>query len=178
MDNKTSQGDPDDLETWSSRMAAITPDIHTHGNLTERSIASLLRMVREQLNLEVVFVGEFVDDHRVFRHISSKTIDAIIKPGQGHPRIESICQRIVDGRMPCIIPNVTPIRVANGLPEYYHGMGAHVGVPVRFTDGSLYGVLCGFSFEPRADLDERDVKRLEMAAKAAARLLAQAEGRE
>jgi len=177
---KTSDGGTDDLEAWASRMAAITPEsgLHPHGSLTERCIASLLRMVREQLDLEVVFVGEFVDDFRVFRHISSKTIDAIIKPGQGHPRIESICQRIVDGRMPCIIPNVTPIRVANGLPEYYHGMGAHVGVPVRFTDGSLYGVLCGFSFEPRADLDERDVKRLEMAAKAAARLLAQAEGRE
>jgi len=38
------------------------------------------------------------------------------------------------------------------------------------------GVLCGFSFESRSELGERGVKRLEMAANATARLLAQAEG--
>ena len=57
-------------------------------------------------------------------------------------------------------------------------LGAHIGVPVRFTDGSLYGVLCGFSFEAREDLSERDVKRLEMAANAAGRFLAQADGQD
>jgi hypothetical protein len=39
-------------------------------------------------------------------------------------------------------------------------------------------VLCGFSFEPGTHLEERDVKRLEMAADAIAQLLAQAEGHE
>jgi hypothetical protein len=47
---------------------------------------------------------------------------------------------------------------------------------VRFSDGSLYAVLCGFSFAPCDHLEERDVRRLEMAAAAAARLLAQAQG--
>ncbi len=174
----TSQGDPDDLDRWAGEIAAITAEGSVHGSLIERSIGSLLRVVREQLNLEVVFVGQFVDDDRVFRHISSKAVDAIIRPGEFHPRAETICQRIVDGRMPCLVPDVTNVRVANGLPGYYHGMGAHIGVPVRFSDGTLYGVLCGFSFEPLAELGERDVKRLEMAANAAARLLAQAEGLE
>ena len=172
----TSGGEPGDLDIWAGEIAAITAEGSGHGSLTERSIGSLLRVIREQLNLEVVFVGQFVDGNRVFRQISSKSIDAIIRPGDSHPRIESICQRIVDGRMPCLVPDVTSARVANGLPDYYHGMGAHIGVPVLFSDGTLYGVLCGFSFEPRSDLGERDVKRLEMAANATARLLAQAEG--
>jgi hypothetical protein len=174
----TSQGDDNDLQRWAGEIAAITAEGSVHGNLTERCIGSLLRVVREQLNLEVVFVGQFVDGDRVFRHISSKTADALVRPGDSHPRAESICQRIVDGRMPCLVPDVTSVRVVNGLPDYYHGMGAHIGVPVRFSDGTLYGVLCGFSFEPRAELGERDVKRLEMAANATARLLAQAEGLE
>jgi hypothetical protein len=177
----TTSGDPrDDLDAWGSRIAMITAESGTgpDGSLTERCIGSLLRMVREQLRLEVVFVGEFVDGNRVFRQVSCRAADAIIRPGDFHPLEESICQRIVDGRMPCLTPDVTRVRAANGLPDYYHGMGAHIGVPVRFSDGSLYGVLCGFSFEPSAELDERDVKRLEMAASATARLLAQAEGRE
>lgn len=172
--------DDDGLEAWASRIAAITAQtgIRLDGSFTERSIGSLLRVVREQLNLEVVFVGEFVDENRVFRQISAKALKAIVEPGDFHPLAESICQRIVDGRMPCLVPDVKSVRVANGLPEYYDAVGAHIGVPVRFSDGSLYGVLCGFSFEPRAALDERDVRRMEMAAQATARLLAQADGRD
>ncbi|MDM0104486.1 GAF domain-containing protein [Variovorax sp. J22R24] len=182
MTSKAAQGqsEHDGLEEWASRIATITAEtgIGTDGSFTERCIGSLLRVVREQLNLEVVFVGEFVDQNRVFRQISAKALEAIIRPGDLHPLAESICQRIVDGRMPCLVPDVKSVRIANGLPDYYEALGAHIGVPVRFSDGSLYGVLCGFSFEPRADLDERDVKRLEMAAQATARLLAQADGRD
>lgn len=178
--NTADSGELDDLDDWETRFATITADAHmaAGSDFIERSIRSLLRVVREQLQLEVVFVGECVDGTRVFRHISSKTDEAIIQTGQFHPLDETICQRILDGRMRSLVPDVTLVRAANGLPGYYDGVGAHIGVPVRFSDGSLYGVLCGFSFERRPELSERDVRRLEMAAKAAARLLAQAEGRE
>jgi hypothetical protein len=175
-----SGGEPEDPEGWKTRIAAVTADAAASADagLIERSIGSLLRVVREQLKLEVLFVGEFVNGNRVFRHIASKPGQDIIQPGQFHPLDETICQRIIDGRMACLVPDVTRVRIANSLPAYYDGMGAHIGVPVRFTDGSLYGMLCGFSFEPGAHLEERDVKRLEMAADAIAQLLAQAEGRE
>ncbi|MDM0109947.1 GAF domain-containing protein [Variovorax sp. J22R24] len=136
----------------------------------------LLRVVREQLKLEVVFVGEFVAGERVFRHISAQAKALVVKAGQSHPLDKTICQRIVDGRIPRLLRNVREERAHYELPEYYEVLGGHIGVPVRFEDGSLYGVLCGFSFTACDHLDERDVKRLEMAASAAARLLAQAEG--
>ena len=84
-----SGGEPGELDIWAGEIAAITAEGSGHGSLTERSIGSLLRVIREQLNLEVVFVGQFVDGNRVFRQISSKSIDAIIRPGDSHPRIES-----------------------------------------------------------------------------------------
>ena len=31
----------------------------------------------------------------------------------------------------------------------------------QVTDSSLYGVLCGFSLEPRENLSEKDVRRLD-----------------
>ena len=169
---------PDAPDDWVTRLAAVTADGDLRDSgLIEISIGSLLRVVREQLQLEVVFIGEFVDGARVFRHIASRTEDAVIKPGEGHPLDETICQRIADGRMPCLTADVASVRSDYGLPLYYEALGAHIGVPVRLADGTLYGMLCGFSFEACPHLDERDVRRLEMAAHATARLIAQAEGR-
>jgi len=146
------------------------------GDLLERSMGALLRLVREQLQLEAVFVGELLEDRRVFRYVDTVHAPPLIGPGQSHPLEHSLCQRILDGRMPGLVGNVSAVRVAHGLPPIYDAVGAHVGVPVRFSDGRLYGMLCGFCLKPRDDLDERDIMRLEVAARAAARLLAQADG--
>ncbi|MDN8614088.1 GAF domain-containing protein [Variovorax ginsengisoli] len=170
---------PDPADDGATRLTAVTADADLRASgLIEVSIGSLLRVVREQLKLEVVFIGEFVDGSRVFRHIASRTEDAVIKQGEGHPLDETICQRIVDGRMPCLTPDVASVRSDYGLPLYYEALGAHIGVPVRLSDGTLYGMLCGFSFAACPHLDQRDVRRLEMAAHATARLIAQAEGRD
>ncbi|MEJ8814607.1 GAF domain-containing protein [Variovorax ureilyticus] len=163
---------------WSERIAAITAEAYGVDGISciERSIGGLLRIVREQIDLEVVFVGEFVEGRRIFRHVAARDDDAIIEVGQSHEIDQTICQRIVDGRMPHVIDSVAGVRTQYGLSPAYGVLGAHIGVPVRFADGGLYGVLCGFSLEARDHLGERDLKRMEMAANAAARLLAQARG--
>jgi hypothetical protein len=176
METETRSQDGD-LRCWADRLSVLTAEADMHGLVyLERSIGMLLRVVREQLDLEVVFVGEFVGGERVFRHISAKAKEPVVKVGQSHSLDKTICQRIVDGRMPRLLRSVGQERTRYELPEYYEVLGGHIGVPVRFSDGSLYGVLCGFSFTACDHLDERDVRRLEMAAGAAARLLAQAEG--
>ena len=160
------------------RMVAVTAEADRldHVSDVERMIGDLLRVVREELQLEVVFLGEFVEGRRIFRHVSAEQLPAGLKLGGSHSLEETICQRIVDGRMPSVLDSVARVRASYGLSSAYDSLGAHIGVPVRFTDGTLYGVLCGFSFEAREDLSERDVKRLEMAANAAGRFLAQADG--
>jgi hypothetical protein len=168
-----------ELKEWAVRVASIAAGASTRpgSEIVERSIGSLLRIVREHLKLDVVFVGEFVDGHRVFRQISSSARE-LFQVGQSHPLEESVCQRIVDGRLPHLLHDLAGARMMYGMPEYFKNIGAHIGVPVRFADGTLYGVLCGFSREACPHLGERDVRRLEMAAAATARLLAQADGYE
>ncbi|MDM0043679.1 GAF domain-containing protein [Variovorax dokdonensis] len=163
-----------DDESLERHLSTITAD--GSGSFLESAISTLLRLVREQLELEAVFVGEIVGDARVFRYISSAREPALIAPGQSHPLELTLCKRIADGRIPPVVGDVSAVRVAHGLPAVYDIMGAHVGVPVRLPDGRLYGVLCGFCLHARHDLDEREVLRLQVAARAAARLLAQAEG--
>jgi hypothetical protein len=50
-------------------------------------------------------------------------------------------------------------------------IGAGIGAPVRLADGRIHGMLCFFRHEPDGQLDERDVRRLEMSARLAARLI-------
>ncbi|SFN48768.1 GAF domain-containing protein [Variovorax sp. OV329] len=49
--------------------------------------------------------------------------------------------------------------------------GAGIGAPVRLADGHIMGMLCFFHPQPDGQLDERDVRRLDMAARLAARLI-------
>ena len=49
--------------------------------------------------------------------------------------------------------------------------GPGIGAPVRLADGHILGMLCFFHLEPGGQLDDRDVRRLEMAARLAARLI-------
>src|ERR687895_173288 len=38
------------------------------------------------------------------------------------------------------------------------GIGAYVGAPIRFSDGTLYGTLCLLSHSPEPSLAERDAQ--------------------
>lgn len=49
--------------------------------------------------------------------------------------------------------------------------GAGIGAPVRLANGQIMGMLCFFHPEPDGQLNERDVRRLEMAARLATRLI-------
>ena len=147
-------------------------------SIVERSVGNMLSLIRETLDLEVVFVGEFVDGQRVFRYVSKLGEMALIEVGASHPLDVSLCWRIAHDRFPSLACNVRDLVDEYGLPPIYGQLGGHVGVPVRLADGRLYGSLCGFSTKACPHLKAQDVKRMEIAAQAIARLLAQAEGRD
>jgi len=147
-------------------------------SIVERSVGNMLNLIRETLELDVVFVGEFVEGQRVFRHVSKSAGVALIEAGDAHPLDLSLCWRIAHGRFPHVACNVRELVDEYELPPLYGQLGGHVGVPVRLADGRLYGSLCGFSTSACPHLQAQDVKRMEIAAQAIARLLAQAEGRD
>lgn len=141
-----------------------------------RAIGELLSAVRELLQLDVVFIGEIVGGRRVFRQLDTVLAHCPIDVGGSHPVHQTVCQRILDGRLPALIPNVLAVASTQGLPDEYNALGAHIGVPVRLPNGRLYGMLCGFNIGGVCALTARDVSRLEIAARSAAHLIARAEG--
>ena len=130
----------------------------------DEGVATVLHAVREHLGMDVAFVAEFRTTDRVFRHVNAKTRSPV---GQGDavPLEVGYCQRVVDGRLPQLIPDASAIPAAAALPETQAiPIGSHLSVPIRFRDGRLYGTFCCFSFEPDATLGERDLRMMKVLA--------------
>ncbi|VTU38945.1 hypothetical protein H6CHR_05348 [Variovorax sp. PBL-H6] len=146
------------------------------GPLVVQALSSMLELIREQLGMDVFFISEFVQGRRVFRHVATAPARGIIHVGGSHAMEDSICQQVLDGRVPRLAHDLRVLRTRQLLPEVTKPIGTHISVPVVMPDGSIYGTLCGFAVERTVDLSERDVRRLEVAAQATARVLAQAAG--
>lgn len=140
------------------------------------AMSRLLHLIREELDMDVAFVSEFVDGQRVLRYVDAGPGAEMVEPGLSQPREDSLCQRVVDGRLPSLIPDLPELRKTMDLPVFPISIGAHLSVPVQRRDGRIYGALCCFSFDPDPSVGERHLRRLEMSARLAARLLDEAEG--
>jgi EAL domain-containing protein (putative c-di-GMP-specific phosphodiesterase class I) len=118
----------------------------------------MLHAVREHLGMDVAFLAEFRATDRIFRHVDAKTA-APIQAGDTLPLEQGWCQRVVDGRLPQLIKDAAAHPVAAALPETQAiPIGSHLSVPIRLSDGRIYGTLCCFSFLPDVSLTERDLQ--------------------
>lgn len=135
-------------------------------------LTEALAAVRNHLRMEVAFIGEFREGRRVFRQLDGRYQALSLAVGEGGPLGESYCQRIVDGRLPELIRNAAELKEALSLPVTQAlPVGAHLSVPIRFSDGSLYGTFCCFSRQPDHSLDESDLNTLRLFARFAGKLL-------
>ena len=109
--------------------------------------------------MDVAFVSEFVSGRRFFRQVDAGgSRQAPIAVGGSDPVEDSYCQRVVDGRLPELIPDACLNAEALTLPATRAlPVGAHVSVPIRLADGQVYGTLCCFSYTPDTTLTERDL---------------------
>lgn len=122
------------------------------------SLDRMLHAIRRHMGMDVAFISEFKDGRRFFRQVEIGESTLAIKPGDSDPLEESYCLRVVDGRLPELIPdacvNAEALKLAatRDVP-----VGAHLSVPIRLTDGRVYGTFCCFSHAPNATLTERDL---------------------
>lgn len=144
----------------------------------DAGVQALLALVRDHLRMDVVFVAEFVDGFRLIRHahtgpIAASVREAVVADGQAQPLADTLCQRVLDGRLPPVVNDLPAMRATHKLPEFPFPVGAYLGVPVVREDGSVYGALCCFTLEPDSSFGELELKRLQMSARLVAQLLQQ-----
>jgi len=156
-----------------SPSASETLELPADPQSIEVLLSEVLHLVRVSLGLEMAFISEFTDGRRVFRHVDAddRALE-ILQVGGSDLLEESYCRRVVDGRLPELIQNAADLPEALAMPVTMSlPVGAHLSVPIRFSDGQVYGTFCCFSRQPDLSLNERDLNMLRIFARMTGRLL-------
>ncbi len=86
-----------------------------------------------------------------------------VEPNKVLKWTDSFCSHMVEGRGPRIAPDSDSIPVYANTPiRQQLQIGAYVGVPLTYSDGSLFGTLCAIHPTPRADATEDNLPLIEL----------------
>ena len=156
----------DELSVTISELLVATAD--SSDPLVDDSISQLLHAMRLRMAMDVVFVSEFVDGQRMFRFVDAAPDAPAILAGDSSPAEESVCRRVVEGRVPELVHDLSAMP-REQLPELPFRIGAHLSTPIVLADKRVYGTLCCFSAAPRPELVQADLDKLRMCAVLVAR---------
>ena len=146
-------------------MASETPDSGGFRQ-TPETIEQLLSAVRDALQMDVAFVSQFAQDRLVFRALEGDTESFGWQEGESFPIDESYCKRVLEGRIPQVVPDAKrEVATKNLRVTSEADMGSYCAVPLVLSDGRLYGTLCCVSHAPDPWLRERDLGLMERAAR-------------
>ncbi|RYV52983.1 sensor domain-containing phosphodiesterase [Pengzhenrongella frigida] len=134
----------------------------------EQQVAELLRTAKEALGLSVAFLTR-MDGTTQHLEVVDSSIPFVFREGVKLPQATTFCQAILDGRLPAVIGDVRAYPAAMALPAArFPRLRSYVSVPVRLTDGSLYGTFCATGLTTDKGLTTRDKALMEVLASAAA----------
>ena len=115
--------------------------------------------------MDVAYVSEIVGDHMVLRELEGDGASFRLAAQQTLPREETYCQRMLDGRIPNLIPDVlADDRTASLAISKAGNVRAFSTVPLTFADGRLYGTLCAASHDAKS-FDYRELQFLKLFAR-------------
>src|ERR671917_692343 len=139
---------------------------------TPEKIVQMLSDVREVLEMDVAFVSEFAGDRMIFRALEGDAESFGWEEGEGFPLDESYCKRVLDGRIPNVVPDARSEDQTKDLWVTSEAdIGSYVAVPLMLSDGRPYGTLCCVSHKADPRLRERDLGLMEGVARELSRQL-------
>jgi len=150
--------DPSTLEVKIAELLVATAD---GADLAiDEAVPGVLRLLRDRMNMDVVFVSEFTGGQRVFRYADQTPGREVVTAGESDPLETSWCQRVVDGRLPGLIADAAPLQRQDPSLRTPFPIGTHLSTPIVLDDGEVYGTLCCFSFSVNPQITEQDLRRL------------------
>src|SRR4028118_1611597 len=133
---------------------------------TSETIEDMLRDVREAFRMDVAFVSKFDGDQLVFRKLEGDAESFGWREGESFPLDESYCKRVLDGRIPRVVPDAKREDATKDLRVTSEAdMGSYCAVALVLSDGRLYGTLCCVSHAPDPWLRECDLGLMERTAR-------------
>jgi EAL domain-containing protein (putative c-di-GMP-specific phosphodiesterase class I) len=137
---------------------------------TDLKVAELLRTAKDALGLSLTFLSRLDGEVQHLEVVESSI--PFFHDGQTQPQATSLCQAILEGKLPSVIPNVAKLPEAKRLPAAkFPRIRSYVSVPVSLSDGTLYGTFCAAGFTADNDLTKRDRALMEVLASVAATII-------
>jgi len=137
----------------------------------EHQVAELLRTAKQALGMSVAFLTR-MDGATQHLEVVESSVPFLFKEGNQQVQETSLCQAILDKKLPPVIPNLKDFPVAMRLPAArLPRIRSYVSVPVVLSDGTLYGTFCGAGLTSDKDLTKRDKALMDVLARAAAVIL-------
>ena len=133
-------------------------------NFTEAS-SGVLRFLQQRIGFGLWMVTRTEGDNWIVLVTSNRADDVYqIKQGDVFRWCHSYCSQMVQGLGPYIAPRSQEIEIyANALINNQAPIAAYIGVPLTWTDGSLFGTLCAIDPEPQPEsiIDELSLIQLQ-----------------
>ena len=158
---------PEALEVSVTELIVTSAD--QSDELVDDAVREVLRDLRQNLKMDVIFISEIRDGKRMFKHVDNKPGCDVIATGGGSSLEESFCQCVLDGRLPQLVHDAATHPAFPQLPVTPFRVGAHLSVPIVLSNGNVYGTLCAFSIQGNDALTERDLAKLACVARVAAK---------
>ena len=134
----------------------------------EQQIAELLHTARTSLRLSVAFLSR-LDGATQHLEVVDTSVPFLFQEGYQQKQEATLCQAILDKKIPQVIPDLTVFPEAMKLPAArMPRLRSYVSVPVTLSDGSLYGTFCAAGLTTDRDLTKRDKALMDVLASAAA----------
>ena len=133
----------------------------------DEQIADLLRTAKKSLRLSVAFLTR-MDGTTQHLEVVESSIPVLFQEGVTQVQETSLCQAILDKRLPPVIPNLKDFPEAMKLPSArLPRIRSYVSVPVTLSDGTLYGTFCAAGLTADKELTKRDKSLMDVLASAA-----------
>lgn len=137
-------------------------------SLVDQQVADLLVTAKQSLDLSVAFMSR-MDGATQHLEVVESSVPFLFREGVTQRQDTSLCQAIMDGKLPAVIPNLTEYPEAMKLPSArMPRIRSYVSVPVVLSDGTTYGTFCAAGLTSDKRLTKRDKALMDVLAHAAA----------
>ena len=134
----------------------------------EQQIADLLQTAKKSLRLSVAFLSR-LDGTTQHLEVVESSVPFLFQEGYQQRQELTLCQAVLDKKLPAVIPNLKDFPEAMKLPAArMPRLRSYVSVPVVLSDGELYGTFCAAGLTSDKDLTKRDKALMDVLASAAA----------
>jgi len=123
------------------------------------SVRGTVAALRQLFRVEVAYATRHTATHQVVEAVDGDGQSFGIAAGEAISLGDTYCQRILDGDAAAILRDVRADPVAGAMAITHTGnVGAFASVPLKLSDGTLYGTLCCASHRPQPGWHESDVR--------------------